>query len=661
MAALPTPPLPEPERARPDAPPAPGPTPSSIEATADPKRIGHILVEEGLLTNEQVAKALRIQARLEARKPLANLVVDLGWVSRPRVEAALRRHRRELSVDGILIEKGLVTPEQLLAAQEAVKDQPGKAPGRHLVELGAITERAYLEAYCEKHDLPFVDADVSVVSPQLLDKVSLRYLTRHGVVPLSIQDGKLNVLVADAGQTDVLAELSRLYGVPASPCIGEPAKIAATLAALSENKGGVRTGAGGPVQYHRITEVTDGGKAAAEIVDAILARSIREGASDIHVEPMQSKVRVRFRVDGSLVHVTDYPGSYAPSIISRIKVLAQADIAERRVHQDGRLYVRSGTEDIDLRASFYVTVFGENAVLRILRKTRSLVGLEQMGFPPGTLNTFVEDVLDPATGIVLVTGPTGSGKTTTLYAAVERLNDRSKKIITCEDPVEYVIDGITQCSVASRPGITFVDSLRSIVRQDPDIILIGEIRDRESADMAMQSALTGHKVLTTLHTEDSVNALVRLTEMGIEPYLIASTVTAVLAQRLVRVQCPHCRADYIPSSHEVRALSLSRDELAGYALTRGRGCPQCFYTGYRGRTGVYELLVVDDALRDGVVQKRPAHELRRLAFEVPGFMCLQEDGIAKTLRGETTLSEIAENCPRSKVVRPLGALLESYQ
>jgi type IV pilus assembly protein PilB len=659
---LPTPPLPSTEAAAPAAPgPAPrAATPTTFEATSDPKRIGHILVEEGLLTEEQVARALRIQGRLEDKKPLATLVVELGWVSRPRVDDALRRHRRELSVDGILVEKGLATPAQLVAAQEAVKLLHGRTPGQHLVELGAVPERAYLEAYCEKHDLPFVDVDISLVSTPVLEKVSLRYLTRHRVLPLSVQDGKLNVVADGEDRRDVLAELSRLYGVPTSVCIGEPAKIAAVLALLAEGKTAAKAG-GGTIQYHDLAEAHDGGKAAAEIVDAVLARGIREGASDIHVEPMQSKVRVRFRVDGSLVHVTDYPASYAPSIISRIKVLAQADIAERRIHQDGRLYVRSGAEDVDLRASFYVTVFGENAVLRILRKAKALVGLERMGFPPATLQTFVQDVLEPATGVVLVTGPTGSGKTTTLYAAVERLNDQTKKIITCEDPVEYIIDGITQCSVANRAGVTFVDSLKAIVRQDPDVILIGEIRDRESASMAVQSALTGHKVLTTLHTEDSVNALVRLVEMDVEPYLIASTVTAVLAQRLVRSQCPQCRADYTPTPHELRALSLPREEVAGYALTRGRGCPHCFYTGYRGRTGVYELLVMDDGLREAIVQKRPAHELRRLAFESPGFICLQEDGIAKALRGETTFSEVAENCPRSKTVRPLARLLETYE
>jgi type IV pilus assembly protein PilB len=542
-----------------------------------------------------------------------------------------------------------------------VSGQHGKAVGKHLVELGAVSERHYLEAYCEKYDLPLVDADPSLVDPALLKKVNYRYLARIQVLPLSIQDGRLNVLVDSLDRGTAFAELERLYGVPVQPCIGESARIADTLAAFAPDADGSRTASQQTIKYHQSAETTEHSKAVSEIVDHLITRALRDGASDIHVEPTQSKVRVRFRIDGGLVHVTDYPAAYTASLISRIKVLAQADIAERRIHQDGRIYVHNGTEEIDLRASFYVTIFGENAVLRVLRKSKAFVGLEEMGMSPATLTAFVQDVLEPSTGVVLVTGPTGSGKTTTLYAAVDRLNDSSKKIITCEDPVEYVIDGITQCSVADRPGITFADSLRAIVRQDPDIILIGEIRDRTSAGMAVEAALTGHKVLSTYHTEDAVGAIVRLTEMDVEPFLIASTVTAILAQRLVRRTCPHCVGDHVPTAVETRALSLNRDELAMYRLTKGMGCPHCYYTGFRGRTGVYELLVIDDALREAILERKSAHELRRLAFETPGFVCLQEDGIAKALRGETTLSEIAENTPRSKTVRPLGRLLGMYQ
>lgn len=631
----------------------------SVEASQLP--IGEILVQAGLITEDQLAKALRIQSRLETPKPLGTLVMELGWVSRPKLETALRKRRRSLSVEMILVEKGVLTVDQLRTAEAVVTGQPAGSAIKHLVELGALTQRTYLEAFCEKHDLAFVDADVSIVDPQVLKKVSFKYLKRNVLLPLSLQDGKLNIVLPDLSKPELISELEGIYGCSVTVCIGDRAKILETLGILEQAGDSALRVSSTSIQYHNLTNAKEDSRAAGEIVDHILARALREGASDIHVEPMQSKVRVRFRIDGCLVHASDYPVSYAPSVVSRIKVLAQADIAEHRMHQDGRMFVRSNSgEEIDLRASFYVTVFGENAVLRILRKAKALVGLDEMGFSPDTLRTFYEDVLDPTTGIVLVTGPTGSGKTTTLYAAVEKLNDSTRKIITCEDPVEYVIDGITQCSVANRPGMNFVDSLKAIVRQDPDVILIGEIRDRESAEMAIQSALTGHKVLSTFHTEDSIGALVRLVEMHVEPFLIASTVTAVLAQRLLRKLCPYCRTDHTPTPVEIRALSVPREELSRFTLSKGKGCPHCFYTGYRGRTGVYELLVMHDALRDAILQKRPAHEVRRIAFETPGFVCLQEDGIAKALHGDTTLSEVLENCPRSKTVRPIARLAEMY-
>jgi type IV pilus assembly protein PilB len=490
--------------------------------------------------------------------------------------------------------------------------------------------------------------------------VNLRYLTRHRIVPLSIQDGKLNVVLEELGRESLLAELQRLYGVPTAIWIGESTKITAAFEALAAETVEGKVARRRSIQYQRFVEVSDNNRGACEIVDTILTRAVREGASDIHLEPDRSRLRVRFRIDGQLVRISEYPGSYAPAVISRIKVLAEADIAERRTHQDGRIFMQCEGEDIDIRASFYVTVFGENAVLRVLRKGNVFVGLEEMGFSAATLKTYLQDVLEPTSGALLVTGPTGSGKTTTLYASLQRLVDDTKKVITCGDPVEYLIDGVTQCSVADRPGMSFLDSLRSIVRQDPDIILVGEIRDSESAAVAIHCALTGHKVMTTFHTEDSVGALVRLLQMDIEPFLIASTITAVLGQRLLRRQCPHCKVEYAPTPSEIRALSLSREELVSYTLTRGRGCRDCHYTGYRGRIGVYELLVLNDPLRDGLLQKRSAHDIRRLAQDVPGFVSLQEDGIAKALRGETTLAEVAANCPRRPVVRPLRQLLEMY-
>jgi type IV pilus assembly protein PilB len=369
---------------------------------------------------------------------------------------------------------------------------------------------------------------------------------------------------------------------------------------------------------------------------------------------------VRFRIDGQLVRVAEYPVVNAASVISRLKVLAEADIAERRAHQQGRILLKCDGEEVDVRASFYVTVFGENAVLRLLRKGGVLVGLDDLGFAPQMLREFLTDVLETSSGMLLVTGPTGSGKTTTLYSAVQRLVDDTRKVITCEDPVEYLLEGVSQCSVADRAGMTFADSLRTILRQDPDVILVGEIRDRESADMALHCALTGHKLMSTLHTEDSVSAIVRLAQMDIEPFLVASTLSAVLAQRLVRQPCQHCLTEHTPTSAELRSLSLRPDSVLGARFSRGGGCPSCHYTGYKGRTGVYELLVMTDALRDAVLQRKPAHEIRSLARSAPGFYSLQEDGLAKALSGLTTLSEVIANCPRQASIRGLRQLQEIY-
>jgi len=637
----------------PDTPPAGLASPETASPDAALERL---LLEHGLLTPAQLERARRILGRLEEPKPLRDLVVELGWVTCARIDGLLRERRKSISVEEILVEKGLLSARQLGEARAA---GPGPGLGRRLVDAGLVTERDWLETWCERHDVPFVAADATLVDPAVLQKISVPWAVRHRAVPMSLQAGRLTVLVDDPERPQVLADLARLFSCAVSVCLTTREKLEETLAAIARGPEEIAAANPFAIQYHQLREQADTDPVTA-IVDGLLLRAIREGASDVHIEPMASKLRVRFRIDGSLLGVTEYPVAYAPRIISRVKVLAQADVADHRRHQDGRLCLRHGDQEIDVRASFYVTVFGENVVLRILRKANTLVALDEMGFSPGMLRLLLEEVLEPSTGIVLVTGPTGSGKTTTLYAAVDRLNDTSKKIITCEDPVEYVIEGITQCSVANRQGLTFVDSLRAIVRQDPDIILVGEIRDRESAAMAVQAALTGHKVLSTFHTEDSVGALLRLLDMGIEPFLIASTVTAILAQRLVRRLCPHCSEDYGASPRETRSLGISRDELSAFPLVRGRGCARCHRSGYSGRLGIHELLVMTDGLRDAILQHRPSHELRRLALDAPGFVHLQEDGVVKALRGRTTFAEVLENAPRLQTMRPLGRLVEMY-
>jgi type IV pilus assembly protein PilB len=321
--------------------------------------------------------------------------------------------------------------------------------------------------------------------------------------------------------------------------------------------------------------------------------------------------------------------------------------------------VRCDGKELDLRASFYVTVHGENTVLRILDRTKNLVSLDELGFAPQMLRRYIDNVLEAASGILLVTGPTGSGKTTTLYSSLEYANDPAKKVITCEDPVEYIIPGIVQCSINEKVGPTFADTLRSIVRQDPDTIVLGEIRDHLSAQTAIESALTGHKVYSTLHTEDAVSAMLRLVEMKLEPYLVASTLSAVLAQRLVRRVCSQCQEEHQPDSRILRILGVRREDMHGYSFTRGRGCDNCHGSGYRGRLGVYELLIISDAMREALIAQAPTHELRRLALVTEGYVSLLEDGIGKAMKGETTFEEILDKVPRTSPPRRVAEILDA--
>jgi type IV pilus assembly protein PilB len=338
--------------------------------------------------------------------------------------------------------------------------------------------------------------------------------------------------------------------------------------------------------------------------------------------------------------------------------MAEADIAERRRHQDGRIYYESAASGLalDLRVSFYITVHGEKIVLRLMNKKGELLAIEDIGMAPRMLQQFKDEALQCPSGIMVVTGPTGAGKTTTLYSCVNSLNDLETSIITAEEPVEYVIDGISQCSINPKIGVTFTETLRHIVRQDPDIIVMGEVRDAFSAETAIQAALTGHKVLTTFHTEDTVGGLLRLLNMGVEAFLIASTITCMLAQRLLRRICPHCAAPYTPTPEEYRRLGYTHGDLAGAELMIGRGCTACRFTGYKGRVGIFELLILSEQVKEAVMARKTTHEIRRLSIESAGLVTLLEDGIAKAARGKVSLPEVLKRLPRLDRPRPLYEL-----
>lgn len=627
-------------------------------------RIEHALLAEGVLTQDQISRARKIKEHLGGQKSLSDVLLEMNLISVPRLEEVVRRQRSKMRTGEILVARRLVTAEQVASALETQR-QTGprsKRVGEILIEMGLIEERHVVEALAEKFSLTMLQPDISQIDTELVRKVSLKYLRRQIALPIKIEDNQVLLLVADPTRTPFIEEMARMFNCRVKLSLATSAVILQTLdmvdGLLQSKDAGIADYQ--KVKYHTLEtqpQPQAGDDRIVQMVDQLVRSAIEEGASDVHLEPLANKLRVRYRIDGVLVHKMDFPREYTPRIVSRIKILADADVAERRKHQDGRIFVKTDKQEIDIRVSFYATVFGENVVLRILNKA-SLISLQQLGFAPNILRMYSEDVLATPSGITLITGPTGSGKTTTLYSSIDHCNDPTVKIITCEDPVEYVIDGISQCSINEKIGLTFNETLRSIVRQDPDIIVIGEIRDKFSADVAVQSALTGHKVFATFHTEDSIGALVRLVNMEIETSLIASTIAAVLAQRLVRKVCLNCRVEYRPDDRVLRRFSLSREELKDFTLFKGKGCSACNFTGYRGRLGIYELLVPNADIRDAILMKRTMQEIRDISLDSCNLCTMQEDGMVKALQGATTLEEVLENAPRVFHHRPLDTLFK---
>jgi len=472
---------------------------------------------------------------------------------------------------------------------------------------------------------------VNVISPQLA--------VSHRVVPFKLQaktlflatDDPINFLASDffekttslsvdmtlADQADIDKALAELYTSK------QKEKLHSDLSKLSEDIKDVKGDDDAPV---------------IKLVNMMIEEALKRRASDIHVEPLEHKFRIRYRIDGVLHEIQGPPKRLQGSIISRLKIMAGMDIAEKRLPQDGRIKLALEKKELDLRVSTLPAIHGESVVMRILDKSSFMVGLEDMGFLPENRRDF-EKLISIPNGMILVTGPTGSGKTTTLYATLSHINQKERKVITIEDPVEYQLDGINQVQVKPQINLTFASGLRSMLRQAPDIIMVGEIRDLETAEIAIQSALTGHLIFSTLHTNDAAGAITRLADMGIKPYLAASTVQGILAQRLVRTICPSCREVYQPSKEEMVILSMVPGQLKKIELYKGKGCSSCNNTGFKGRMGIYELLVMNDSLRELVLENTPSTVLCKKAREF-GMRTLKEDGMEKVKRGHTTIEEV---------------------
>jgi len=550
----------------------------------------------------------------------------------------------------VLVEQGWITPEGLedgLAAQA----ENGERLGEILVQQKKISERDLLEALALQLNLEVMESiDDKELRFDLVEKLPIQYLKKHLIFPFQSEHGTLRMAVNDPLDLEVLDDLRILYGVDEIKPVLVPARE--IVSAINRTYGQANDTAEQIIQdldqgeesHHLFTELEEGGDLLDEtseapiikLVNHVFAQAVKSQASDIHIEPYQQHLQVRFRLDGVLHNVLSPPRRLHAAIVSRIKVMARLDIAEKRLPQDGRMEVKIGERLVDVRVSSLPTAFGERVVLRLLEKSGKLLSLEEIGLTPAALAE-MKRLLQLSHGIILVTGPTGSGKTTTLYAALSNINSPDKNILTIEDPIEYQLNGIGQMQVNPKINLTFASGLRSMVRQDPDVILVGEIRDRETADIAIHAALTGHLVFSTLHTNDAASAVTRLTDMDIETFLVSSAVQAIIAQRLVRLLCPHCKEPYEPEEAQWHELGMTKDVTG--PIFRAKGCEKCLETGYRGRTGIYEFLRMSESIKGLVLQTSDSNQISKAARK-EGMVSLREDGIQKVIEGKTTVSEV---------------------
>jgi type IV pilus assembly protein PilB len=603
--------------------------------------IVQMLMQDGIVEKAQVERAHRVKAKLEVPQRLSQVLLSLNYVSETQIHEMMRKHKRDLRLGDFLVEMNLLSEESLKRVLQMQKENKGRL-GEILVKEGIVNDKELCRALAEKFDCPIIEPNLKLIDKRLLTLPSQKFLTRYEMIPFCKTDEGMVVILSDPSNQEALAAARDLFQSKIVPAINTRENILQAVDGI-EN-----------LLAHRVAGEQQSD--IIDIVDQLILDAVDLNVSDIHIEPLGKTLRVRFRKDGVLIHKTDIPKNMQEAILSRVKVLSGADIANKRRHQDGKINFDYYGTRVDIRMSSYVSIYGETIVLRLLNQKQSLRNLHELGMAKKTEERYIEEVLEPSSGVVIFTGPTGSGKTTTLYSSLDFINSQSLKIITAEDPVEYVIDGIVQCSVKPEFGLTFEDTLKAMMRQDPDVIVMGEIRDKTTAAVAIQAALTGHKVFSTFHTEDSIGGIIRLIDMDIETFLISSTVLSVVAQRLLRRVCPACKEKHIPSAVDQRRLALDPEDVARFTFYQGRGCTLCGHTGYSGRVGIYEVLVLSEALRNAVLEKKTSYEIRRIGIEHTGLTTMLEDGLVKAARGLTSLDEIRRCVPYSSKPRPMDVI-----
>ncbi len=606
-------------------------------------RIINNLIETKKLSLDQVKYAIRIQNKLSGSKPLLTILKEQKLVSDDNVNEVIRNTGLSIRIGQLLLELGHISEDNLEEAFKIQKDtEKGLKLGEILVKYNFINGKLFNKILSIQLGYPIHDSNLGSVDTNLLRKIPLKIVEKHQFLPVKSSSAKPVVVFVDPLDETVQDIAKQFLGSAIQPAITDTTALKETVRLIINKASG------------KNIDVDE--KTIIGIVNSIILQGIRAEVSDIHIEPMIDRLQVRFRDDGVLRHFKDFSHDLIPAIISRFKILCDADIAEKRRHQGGRILFDYDEGQVDLRVSFYVTIHGEKIVLRILKQKAHLLDINSIGILPKMLERFLIEAVYQPSGVLLVTGPTGSGKTSTVYSCINHINSPQISIITAEEPVEYVMEGVAQCSIEPEINRTFKETLRHIVRQDPDVIMIGEIRDSDSAEMAMQSALTGHKVLSTFHTEDSIGGLIRLLNMKIAPFLISSTIVSVLAQRLLRNVCPNCAVEDTPTTLQMRRLEVDLQDLSGATFKKGKGCSQCRQTGYRGRIGVFELLVLNEFVRNAILEQKTSHEIRKLAIEHSGLVTLLEDGLIKAAAGFTSIEEVLRCLPKFRKPRPLSEL-----
>ncbi len=561
----------------------------------------------------------------------------------------------------LLIKEGVLGKDQAVDADNLAR-QTNISLAQALVKLGYATESEVMQSLARFHHMEYVNLETAQIPENVIELMPESVARENVVLPLEVADGRLKVLMSDPSDVDTIEKLRFILNRDVAPALAPRSSI---LEAINRMYGQVEGESADSILQEftdtaiDFTETVDDAEVSSEeaidensapivrLVQLMITEAVQLRASDIHVEPFEDRVRIRYRIDGVLHERDTLPRRQLGAILSRIKILSKIDIAERRRPQDGRIKISVGEKELDLRVSVIPTNHGQSAVMRLLDKDNIKVGVRQLGFSEVTYKRFNSLIRRP-NGIILVTGPTGSGKTTTLYAALNQLNRPDRKIITAEDPVEYYLPGINQVEVRHNIGLDFARIIRSMLRQAPNIILVGEMRDSETASMGIQASLTGHLVFSTLHTNDAPSAVTRMVDMGVPGYLVASSVVAIVAQRLVRTICPKCRARYTPPQSVLADVGLTEEQIKNANFMRGKGCNSCQKTGFRGRIGIYELMMVDSQVRQMIFENQSTTEIRKYAITGGGMTTLFRDGVEKVLNGITTFEEVYRVAKRTE-------------